>query len=158
MAVKCLLPLCSCVGRCQAALYKPTPAPRHVPSAPSLAKMELWNGRQCPYCGSIMHTDDLRRRPTRDHIDPRALGGPNASFNLVVACALCNGQKGSMTLEQFYVHLVERNDARAGFIARFIRGRSPAKYTPPKMASKIPQSTHFRMSPVTVSPGCQNNS
>ena len=45
-------------------------------------------GAGCHYCG--------RRGPmTWDHIVPKALGGPDAGWNLVTACGPCNQAKGA---------------------------------------------------------------
>jgi hypothetical protein len=74
-----------------------------------------------------MILDHLHRRPTRDHIDPKALGGPDALYNIAITCSECNHDKGSMTLQQFYVHLLENGDERAQNIVRFIRDNEPKK-------------------------------
>jgi len=54
---------------------------------------------RCRYCGKEVHWHD-RRGPlggTYDHIDPT---GPNADWNLVVACRGCNGRKCDRTLAE----------------------------------------------------------
>lgn len=38
---------------------------------------------------------------TRDHVIPKALGGPRATWNLVPACERCNQEKGCQTYESF---------------------------------------------------------
>ncbi len=40
----------------------------------------------------------VRRSVSRDHIDPRGLGGPNMVFNVVGAHSTCNGSKGEIPL------------------------------------------------------------
>lgn len=42
----------------------------------------------CHYCG-------VRPGITTDHIVPRAFGGPDAVWNYVSACAICNSEKAS---------------------------------------------------------------
>lgn len=41
----------------------------------------------CVYCGS--ETSE----PHRDHVVPRSRGGPDAAFNIVMACQKCNFEK-----------------------------------------------------------------
>lgn len=43
--------------------------------------------RRCHYCNAAPGT-------TRDHIVPRALGGPNSKWNIIEACSPCNFDKG----------------------------------------------------------------
>jgi len=48
----------------------------------------------CHYCGEYFNPDDKHLRPTRDHIIPRAKGGPDEEWNLIRwACARCNTKK-----------------------------------------------------------------
>lgn len=79
-----------------------------------------------------MHVDSVTRRPTRDHIDPRGLGGSNSAANKVVTCGLCNREKGCRTIEQWYFWLVEHDDNRAGHVARFIKDRENAGLRDPE--------------------------
>lgn len=55
----------------------------------------------CQYCGQ--HSPNL----TIDHIIPRRLGGDHTWENLVAACPACNHRKGSRTLEQSQMHLLQ---------------------------------------------------
>lgn len=50
---------------------------------------------RCPYCGKWLSTGlrGIARRPTIDHVVPRALGGPAAPENEVLAHARCNFAK-----------------------------------------------------------------
>lgn len=50
----------------------------------------------CQYCGEQPPAVVLEC----DHIDPRALGGPNDPLNLITACSDCNRGKGALPLEQ----------------------------------------------------------
>jgi len=46
---------------------------------------------KCTYCGKSIRFSDA----DIDHIWPRAKGGPDAEWNLVIACQSCNRSKGS---------------------------------------------------------------
>ncbi|RVT96311.1 HNH endonuclease [Rhodovarius crocodyli] len=50
---------------------------------------------RCCHCGFRTNLDVPGRQPTREHIIPRSLGGPNTYDNLALACARCNGERGS---------------------------------------------------------------
>ncbi|BAQ50380.1 HNH endonuclease [Methylobacterium aquaticum] len=52
----------------------------------------------CFYCSAQLvkaegGADRRHNVRTRDHINPRARGGPDAAYNLVAACLLCNTLK-----------------------------------------------------------------
>lgn len=51
----------------------------------------------CPYC--------LKEFPlskaTRDHMLPKSRGGTNDPGNIVLCCAMCNAEKGSLTTEEY---------------------------------------------------------
>lgn len=47
----------------------------------------------CVYCGGVAHT--------RDHVIPLSRGGTNAPDNLVPACRPCNGEKGSLLVDEW---------------------------------------------------------
>jgi 5-methylcytosine-specific restriction endonuclease McrA len=52
----------------------------------------------CRYCGAVPepeHEGHPNKGMQLDHIVPRAKGGSNAASNLVVACCLCNSNKGA---------------------------------------------------------------
>ena len=49
---------------------------------------------RCQYCGQGS------RNLTVDHVLPQHLGGESTWSNLVTACAVCNHQKGGLTLKQ----------------------------------------------------------
>jgi len=46
---------------------------------------------QCEYCEIVYPLREL----TRDHVYPRSRGGPNAMWNLALACKKCNLKKGN---------------------------------------------------------------
>lgn len=56
------------------------------------------DGDECRYCGVPVVWQDRRSGlgGTYDHVDP---DGPNAAWNLVVACRACNSRKGDQTPE-----------------------------------------------------------
>ncbi len=59
---------------------------------------------RCFYCQLTMDFSQVQphpRAPTRDHLNPRSRGGKNTRENVVLACYLCNHQKGDMTLDEF---------------------------------------------------------
>lgn len=53
----------------------------------------LITDRVCHYCGTEFDPADKHLRPTRDHIIPRAKGGPDGKQNEVKSCARCNTKK-----------------------------------------------------------------
>ena len=61
-----------------------------------LAEAQNW---RCCYCGCVTTDeagrDSSPRQATLEHIVPRALGGPDHESNLVIACAACNGRRGT---------------------------------------------------------------
>lgn len=61
----------------------------------------------CFYCKEPFTSE---RRPTIDHIVPRASGGLNHEDNYVVACYECNQKKGSKSFDDFVQNfLIEAN-------------------------------------------------
>jgi 5-methylcytosine-specific restriction endonuclease McrA len=71
--------------------------------------MNLQHPDKCWYCGSQLFgkkkKHPVRHRLTFDHQTPRCRGGTavaeDGSKNLVKACAACNLEKGSLTVEEF---------------------------------------------------------
>lgn len=98
---------------------KPRPAkitimpPKVTPTSYSL--LEAYRGSPCPYCKQPMWSDE-GRKPSRDHVYPRRLGGTLAASNCLIVCSPCNGDKGSMTLEQWGHHLTITRDRRAQIV------------------------------------------
>lgn len=66
----------------------------------------------CQYCGFAGTTHQL----SIDHIIPRALGGVNSFDNCVTCCKPCNSKKGSKTLEQVGMKLLNKPAAPRRFI------------------------------------------
>ena len=59
---------------------------------------------RCFYCQLSVDVAKVQphpRAPTLDHVTPRSRGGKNTATNRVLACYLCNHQKGDMTLDEF---------------------------------------------------------
>lgn len=52
-------------------------------------------GTVCHYCDRQTDTNDPNRYPTKDHIVPKAFGGPNSMDNYVLACRKCNNDRGT---------------------------------------------------------------
>lgn len=54
----------------------------------------LMRSDNCHYCGGLIDPTDKHLRPTRDHIIPRAKGGPDAAWNIIRDVhARCNTKK-----------------------------------------------------------------
>lgn len=58
---------------------------------PKPKRLNKYHVNYCHYCKNKFHSEDL----TKDHIVPKSLGGPNAVWNYVKACVVCNQEKGS---------------------------------------------------------------
>lgn len=52
---------------------------------------------RCGYCGEFVPKEET----TRDHIIPKAKGGPTTADNLLICCRECNQRKSCMDLEEF---------------------------------------------------------
>lgn len=76
------------------------------------------DGRVCRYCGGYAGTVD--------HVVPRALGGSDASSNLVAACRTCNRRKGAGGL------------LRAGFLSTESAGHLGSVLSPSAMETSEP--------------------
>ena len=50
---------------------------------------------RCCHCGFRTNLDVSGRHPTREHIIPRSMGGPDIYENLALACYHCNTERGS---------------------------------------------------------------
>ena len=62
---------------------------------------------RCQYCG----VKKAPRELTLDHILPRSRGGDNSPVNIVTACVLCNGRKGSRTPDEARMPLLTSQTA-----------------------------------------------
>jgi hypothetical protein len=74
----------------------------------------------CMYCGK---TGALQR----DHVVPRARGGPDTALNIVMACAQCNGSKGDRLASEW---LGERCPAGVLLIEARVNAKLKAIYKP----------------------------
>lgn len=74
-----------------------------------------FNGKTCAYCLQPMHKS-VGRKPTRDHVYPRAMGGTLHVENVLIACVICNEEKRDMTLQSWLSILESRDDARAPIV------------------------------------------
>ena len=72
-------------------------------------KIAVWKGRikkgiypNCFLCGKpITQVKDL----TCEHLTPKSRGGSNEDYNIYVAHAQCNWEKGNMTLKEYVEYL-----------------------------------------------------
>ncbi|MGO4525703.1 HNH endonuclease [Microvirga sp. 2MCAF35] len=72
---------------------------------------------RCVYCGIRARRPGhgIKRAPdlaTLDHVQPKAFGGPLDRDNIVLACAACNNERGTMDAQAFR-DLKERQKNRA---------------------------------------------
>ena len=69
--------------------------------AGSVKTLMRMNNSRCHYCNSKTSVKDMhgnkpgKRYPTKDHVVPRAFGGPNHIDNYVLACSECNNRRGT---------------------------------------------------------------
>ncbi len=71
----------------------------------------------CQYCGYSGTSSQL----SVDHIIPRSLGGENSFNNCVTCCKPCNSKKGSKTLDQVGMKLLQKPEAPKRFIVNEYR-------------------------------------
>lgn len=64
-------------------------------------KVLLRDNYTCYYCDTKL----LHNEATIDHLTPRSRGGADHPDNLVCSCHDCNEDKGSLTLEEYYLYL-----------------------------------------------------
>lgn len=74
----------------------------------------IWVGREhsgcCPFCGGAMRAGVIDVR-TRAHFVPR--GHPDrANHAFIFACHDCNGEQGRLTLDEWLIVLIYREDPR----------------------------------------------
>ena len=80
-----------------------------------LPPIKNYIGQPCPYCGHKM-TREGKRRVTRDHKIPRALGAKLTPDNRLIVCDDCNGDKKHYTLGEWHGRLYVGGDRRARFV------------------------------------------
>ena len=100
-------------------------------SQAAVAKLRRFHGRPCPYCAVPMEFGDPHspRRPTKDHLLPKARGGRGLHGNVLMVCGGCNVSKGDMTLIEWHAHLERVRDPRAIFVWAVIQSRDIAGFT-----------------------------
>jgi 5-methylcytosine-specific restriction endonuclease McrA len=87
------------------------PGPRLLPHATL-----VWDrcGGNCTYCGKpMMRSQNEPMSFSIDHARPRSRGGTHHLDNLVGACRRCNGDKGSLTREEYEAVLAVRRKSAA---------------------------------------------
>lgn len=69
-----------------------------------LGRLQLFDGKPCPYCCRSMAINDLCLAPTRDHHPvPKSKGGRRT----IVVCHQCNNIKGDRSAVEWAVFMVE---------------------------------------------------
>lgn len=70
--------------------------------------------RECYYCHKKFFPSEM----TLDHLYPQQIGGPTITNNLVPCCNECNGKKGNLTREEYFVfsHLCSTDEKLKYFI------------------------------------------
>lgn len=63
--------------------------------------LRLRRGSACYYCGATSWGPDPLER---DHVIPKARGGPDSEMNIVTACRSCNQQKAAQNVHDFRKH------------------------------------------------------
>lgn len=58
------------------------------------------DGARCNWC-RVWVGEDRVQELTLDHVVPRALGGPNSFWNMVLACRECNEARGDEFCREF---------------------------------------------------------
>ncbi|MFV0432102.1 MAG: type II CRISPR RNA-guided endonuclease Cas9, partial [Alphaproteobacteria bacterium] len=88
------------------------------PSSYNIRRYRLWQeaDTKCPYCGqNISEADALNQNTEVDHIIPRAVGGPNRYFNMVLCHQQCNNNKSNLTPFQAWSQGLANEDAIQSF-------------------------------------------
>jgi 5-methylcytosine-specific restriction endonuclease McrA len=77
-------------------------------------KFHKRNGRHCWYCGVKVALDKRAKNgketlATVDHQIPLSQGGTDSRQNKVTACTACNHEKADMTVDEYRVFLMRKN-------------------------------------------------
>ena len=74
-------------------------------------RLILANGLACPYCGRTLRLNAKRsgQAPTRDHVNPKSLGGGPT----IICCRRCNQHKADQALSEWAATLTRTGDRRA---------------------------------------------
>lgn len=70
------------------------------------------DGKLCPYCTRTMDRGNMKLKPTADHIraKSRFKVAPKKNGRTIIVCSECNFMKNTLTLEEFIVALIAKND------------------------------------------------
>tara|TARA_R100001086_G_scaffold246872_1_gene179850 strand:+ start:92 stop:385 length:294 start_codon:yes stop_codon:yes gene_type:complete len=77
---------------------------KYRPKVAQKIRIDVWirDKFKCVYCNmKYSHRVQL----TLDHKVPLSKGGKNTKDNLVTACKQCNGNKGSLTYDEYLIHM-----------------------------------------------------
>lgn len=106
------------------------PVSQNVPGmAPPVGGGRLvWSGRPCPYCGRPM-TYSGPKMVSREHVIPqqkfhvveKSIRLTVLRLNVIMACRICNQEKGGRTLVEFLEWLESRDRKRAKRVAALIK-------------------------------------
>ena len=65
-------------------------------------KLSEAQNHRCAWCGcQTTELRNLRHSATIEHVQPRSLGGADDYSNMVMACNLCNSQRGVLSVDKF---------------------------------------------------------
>ena len=74
-------------------------------AAPTRRNIFKRDKHTCQYCGFVSKNP---KKLTLDHVHPRSKGGGTQWTNLVTACPTCNSNKGSKTLKECDMQLINK--------------------------------------------------
>ena len=74
-------------------------------AAPTRRNIFKRDNHTCQYCGFVSKNP---KKLTLDHVHPRSKGGGTQWTNLVTACPTCNSNKGSKTLKECDMQLINK--------------------------------------------------
>jgi hypothetical protein len=85
-----------------------------------MARHTAKDGTPCPYCTREMILNDLKLKPTADHIRPKSKdnllkglsnrsGASRSRGRIIVVCSECNFMKSDLTLTEFLTLLQAKN-------------------------------------------------
>jgi CRISPR/Cas system Type II protein with McrA/HNH and RuvC-like nuclease domain len=97
------------------------------------------NGGACRYCDQklTLQTGNHKDFATIDHVIPKSDGGSDDYHNLTIACKSCNEQKGSLSVEEFLlVRMIKENNLNTR-LAMDLPIESPESKTVTRVREKL---------------------
>lgn len=90
-------------------------------------KQRSYEKKSCPYCGErFIAKRGNPRYPTKDHVNPRVLGGGPS----ITVCGDCNSRKGGMPLEDWLCFLREERPRQLPATLRQVNSIRHALFIP----------------------------